>query len=227
MYKDYLDGIHDFKSQEERLTALKILLDVDSETNFTIQVTKNTMFYLYKRMAEEHEHFAQFRIAESYRLGDFFPQNDTLAYIHYIKVLFNNRGLASRTTENSYIYSQSFYHCGYMRHYGIGTQKNLTEAISNYKNSMLFNDNSGWLALYMMKLAELERSNSSLLLLFNNVGDLFSYKEKGWNSPVNLQMSTKTLERFPYYILTLCLIGLFILRLRLSNYMNIFLSNKQ
>lgn len=218
LFRDYIDAIHDFNSFEERFNTLDNLLDIDSSPQFSTNITKKVMMLLYYRMAEENEPFSLYRVAESYRLGDIIPQNFTLAFDYYRKVLLNTE-VTSKNHENAYIVSQSYYHLGYMRHYGLGVDKNLSKAVANYNYSALINKNSGLLAFYMMKVAQLEESNSKLFALYR-IGT-FDLQSEAWKAHIS-----PFLETIPFYILSLCLIGLCVLRVRLHNYINIFLTGK-
>lgn len=222
LYSDYLEAIKDFNTEKERMDVLNNLLNVS--LNFSEEVTKHTVTLLYFKLAEGKDVFSLFRLAEAYRKGDLFPQNSTRAFNYYKKVVAT---LSVDKEDDIHIYSQAYYHLGYMRHYGIGCEKNLTKAISNYNISIILNEKSGILAWFLMKLAQLEAENSKLLPLIN-LGVFFTE-----NANITLKsylmesFNQKLIEDLPVYFLMICLAGLVVLRIRLHNYIEIFLSHKK
>lgn len=224
LYSDYLSAIRDYQNDQDRIDVLDNLLNVNRTANFTDLLTGVTKMMLYQKMAAENDVFSMFRIAESYRLGDFLPQNYTLAFEHYAQMILTLKGTITKQDDKAYVYSQAYYFMAYMRHYGIGVEKNLTKAIINYNNSIILNEHSGLLARFRMKLAQLELADSKLFPLYNLLNYFTEQGNVTLEGLFRSSFNAKAFEDIPFYLLLVCLVGLVVLKMRLKNYIEIYLT---
>jgi len=179
------------------------------------------MIQLLKMGSQLQEPLSTLKLGDLYQDGKLVEQNYTLAYEYY-SALDKVSVLQNHPT----IISYAFYNMAYMNHHGLGRAKNLTKAIFLYNLSLTMKKTNYYLVTLNMKLAEIEKAYFEQYL--NTTTDAQNKTELTLNDIIKHNI-TSFEERYAKKIflgfLLLAAAVLFLLRLRLKNYIGIYLKD--
>ncbi len=160
------------------------------------------------------------KLGDLYQSGSGVKQNYTLAYEQYSKV-----GKLLTTQNDAVILAHAYYNMAYMDHYGLGREKNLTNAIHYYNLSMMFEKNNIYMIVLNKKLAEWEKDYFDKYL--NETGsDATTASDLTLQDILKLKISQfeeQHAKKVFVGFLLLAALVLFLVRLRLQNYQSLYL----
>jgi len=221
----------------EILTTLKY--DQNKKTEILKSLTKplknlgesfnqHVTFELLRTGAEEDDELSLLKLGDIYQEGKIVPQNFTQAYEYYSSIF---RPRIYSFIINTEIAAMAMYNMAYMTHNGLGKKKNLTEAIIQYETSIKLNFKStNYMVHINKKLAEWEKfyfdkySNStgevqeeedSTMSVKEIIKHQMTYFEEKYSKPLFMG----------FFILAAFV--LFLVKLRLENYMDIYLKDQR
>ena len=179
------------------------------------------MIQLLKVGAQLQEPLSTLKLGDLYQDGKLVEQNYTLAYEYYSTL---DKALILQSHPN--VLSYAFYNMAYMNHHGLGRAKNLTKAIFLYNLSLTLKNANYYLVTFNMKLAQMEKAYSEKFL--NTTKDGVIQTELTLNDVIKHNLSSFE-ERYAKKIflgfLLMAASVLFLLKLRLNNYISIYLKD--
>lgn len=201
---------HPQAKKEELLNKLTSLFDKSGNNYKDFLMVENLL-----AGAEHYEPLSLMRLADLYQEGRIVPQNYTEAYELYNNMLQHLSGQLTMI-----ILSHAYYNLAYMNHHGLGREKNLTKAITLYNKSLEMDNTNYYLVIMNKKLAEwelayygkhAEDSSTEKLTLTDIVKLNVEYFEEHYTKKILLGF------------LGLAAFVLYLVRLRLTNYIDIYL----
>lgn len=203
---------HPQAKKEELLNKLISLFDTSGKSYRDFLMVENLL-----QGAEHYEPLSLVKLADLYQDGRIVPQNYTEAYELYNNMLQHLNGQIT-----TIILSHTYYNMAYMNHHGLGRQKNLTKAITLYNKSIEFDNTNYYLVILNKKMAEWELAYSekytedpSAPVGKLTLGDIVklnvAYFEEHYTKKILLGF------------LGLAAFVLYLVRLRLTNYIDIYL----
>lgn len=221
LYEDFLELFNTLQypqnKKEELIEKLKALPEEAGKL-----YNEFTMIELLRSGTSQYEPLALVRLADMYQEGRGVPQNYTQAY-EYLKLLVTHK--IGQVTH--LLLSHAYYNLAYMNHYGLGREKDLVKAINLYNASLEVDKTNYYLVMINKKLAELELAYTERFTE--------GTEENGEKSPpVNLTFADIVKLNVAHFeehyskgilvgFLGLAVFVLCLVRLRLTNYIDIYL----
>ncbi len=226
LYGDIMEILATLKYDENKKTEILKSLTHSSKSlveSYNHEIT----FELFRNGAEEDDELSLLKLGDIYQEGKIVPQDYSKAYAYY-ESLFTP-GIYSFIT-NSEIAAMAMYNMAYMTHNGLGRTKNLTLAIIQYENSQKLSLRSANYMLYVnKKLAEWEKFYFDKYL--NSTGEVQSTSESMNVKDIVKYQMTYFEEKYskPLFMgfFIVAALVLFLVKLRLENYMDIYLKDQK
>ena len=213
----------------EILTSLKYTAEKKAEileklTKYSKSIENEFINHIMIEMlrlgAEAKEPLSLLRLGDLYQEGAVVRQNYTQAYEYYstiVKEAFIQSGHS--------ILSQAYYNLAYINHHGLGRAKNLSKAINLYNVSLELDKTNYYLVSFNKKLAEWEKMYYEKYL---------NITQSGGENEVELTVSDvlklniahfeeNYSKKFFFGFLVFAVLVLYLFKLRLQNYVDIYL----
>ena len=156
LFRDLSTALHKLRySQSKEIAVIQAITKPTPE--IASKYRQNLIMKLLKLGAEDQDSLSLLVLGDAYSTGKIGPKNDEKAYEQYFQIISNPT--ADFTPVVTF---QMMYNLGYMNHRGIGTKKNLTQAIKFYGMSHQIGKPNSYLSFFSMKLAEWENLYSQV-----------------------------------------------------------------
>jgi FOG: TPR repeat, SEL1 subfamily len=172
-----------------------------------------------KDSAKVGDNMAKMVLGDIYQSGVIVPRDYNKSYDYYYSIFAQ-----AIRVQNVQIESHAMFSIAYFYHYGLGVDKNLTKAINIYNDTLLYKGSNYYLTLFYMKMAQIEKQyyESYRNETTNPI------KEKDITLMEMISFSINEFERkytgkIAVGILGVAAVFLFLVRLRLKNYVDLYL----
>ncbi len=220
LFEEMFENLFTMKNSEENRNAfIRRLLQVPSDAS--TKYGNHIIIKVLNNSASAGDSLAKLILGDIYQEGDLVPRHYNQSMRHYYSI-FNQLRIV-----NPQIESHALFSIAYFYHYGLGPEKNLTQAIVFYNETMSFKASNYYLSWFYMKLAQLEReyfeaykNNSKTKLKEKDVSltDLLSFS-------IN-EFERKYTGKIVMGILGIAVTVLVLVKLRLLNYIDLYLKDQ-